>query len=228
MIHISHLTVEYDKKIFDNQSINFYPKQVSLIMGESGVGKTSLLYRIGLLSHIDYEMEINGLKIHEMNDKELSDIRRYHIGFVLQEKDIIENFNVYENICFYGNMVGRQIDEKQAKELLEFVSLDIPFQQDVMTLSLGERQRLAIACVLAKNPDIFIFDEPTSSLDSYNQDIIFNIIQKLAHQYHKYVIISSHSPKAIEYADWIYHLENQHIEIQRKSQEEKIELQEND
>lgn len=88
-----------------------------------------------------------------------------------------------------------------------------------MTLSLGERQRLAIACVLAKDPDIFILDEPTASLDSYNQDIIFDIIEKLAHVHHKYVIISSHNEKAINYADWIYCFKNQKIHVHKKGQE---------
>lgn len=217
MITLRKLKIEYDRLLLDDTNLTFYRGQVSLISGKSGIGKTSLLYRIGLAStHLDYEMEIDDIQVHTLNEKQISDIRRYQIGFVLQEKDILEHLDVFGNLSYYALMVGKSLTEQEAESLLEQVSLHVPFTQDVMTLSLGERQRLAIACSLVKDPDIIIMDEPTASLDQQNEDLIFQILTNLAHDQNKYVIIASHSLKAMEVADWIYTFQDTQIQITNK------------
>lgn len=207
----------------EDTNLIFYRGQVSLISGKSGIGKTSLLYRIGLAStHLDYEMEIDDIQVHTLNEKQISDIRRYQIGFVLQEKDILEHLDVFGNLSYYALMVGKSLTEQDAKSLLEQVSLHVPFTQDVMTLSLGERQRLAIACSLVKDPDIIIMDEPTASLDQQNEDFIFQILTNLAHDENKYVIIASHSLKAMEVADWIYTFQDTQMKVSKEGKHEEI------
>lgn len=223
MIELKHLHIAYDRLLLHQDSIKFYPGQISLIAGESGIGKTSLLYRIALISsNMDYEMYLDGVAIHKLKEKKRSDIRRYRIGFVLQEKDIIEHLDVYENLCYYALMANRNLEEADVKEILHRVSLNVPVHQDVMTLSLGERQRLAIACALAKDPDILILDEPTASLDHKNEDIIFQILDYLAHVEKKMVIIASHSEKAVMISDWVYHFEHQKIQITKEGTVNKV------
>lgn len=216
MIELKNISIQYDKLYLKSQTIKFYPQQVHLIVGESGIGKTTLLYKIGLLSKMDYEMYVDGIPIHHYHKTQLCQFRNKKIGFVLQEKDILNHLNVYENLWYYALMVDKNLNEEDAQKILDFVCLDIELHQDVMTLSIGERQRLAIACVLVKDPDIFIFDEPTSSLDQYNENIIFDIIQKLAHIHHKYVIITSHSQYAYNIADWIYQFAHQELIVIKK------------
>lgn len=223
MITLKKLKIEYDRLLLEDTNLIFYRGQVSLISGKSGIGKTSLLYRIGLAStHLDYEMEIDDIQVHTLNEKQISDIRRYQIGFVLQEKDILEHLDVFGNLSYYALMVGKSLTKQDAKSLLEQVSLHVPFTQDVMTLSLGERQRLAIACSLVKDPDIMIMDEPTASLDQQNENLIFQILTNLAHDQNKYVIIASHSLKAMEVADWIYTFQDTQIQITKKGTCEEI------
>ena len=223
MITLKKLKIEYDRLLLNDTNLIFYRGQVSLISGKSGIGKTSLLYRIGLAStHLDYEMEIDDIQVHTLSEKQISDIRRYQIGFVLQEKDILEHLDVFGNLSYYALMVGKSLTEHEAKSLLEQVSLHVPFTQDVMTLSLGERQRLAIACSLVKDPDIMIMDEPTASLDQQNEDLIFQILTNLAHDQNKYVIIASHSLKAMEVADWIYMFQDTQIKVSKKGKHEEI------
>lgn len=223
MITLKKLKIEYDRLLLEDTNLIFYRGQVSLISGKSGIGKTSLLYRIGLAStHLDYEMEIDDIQVHTLNEKQISDIRRYQIGFVLQEKDILEHLDVFGNLSYYALMVGKSLTEQDAKSLLEQVSLHVPFTQDVMTLSLGERQRLAIACSLVKDPDIIIMDEPTASLDQQNEDFIFQILTNLAHDENKYVIIASHSLKAMEVADWIYTFQDTQMKVSKEGKHEEI------
>lgn len=223
MITLKKLKIEYDRLLLDDTNLIFYRGQVSLISGKSGIGKTSLLYRIGLAStHLDYEMEIDDIQVHTLNEKQISDIRRYQIGFVLQEKDILEHLDVFGNLSYYALMVGKSLTEQDAKCLLEQVSLHVPFTQDVMTLSLGERQRLAIACSLVKDPDIMIMDEPTASLDQQNEDLIFQILANLAHDQNKYVIIASHSLKAMEVADWIYTFQDTQMKVSKEGKHQEI------
>lgn len=225
MITLKNLKIQYDQLLLYDTNLSFYRGQVSLILGKSGIGKTSLLYRIGLISnHLDYEMEIDDTKVHTLNEKQISDLRRYQFSFVLQEKDILEHLDVFGNLSYYALMVGKSMTKEDAKDLLQQVSLQIPFTQDVSTLSLGERQRLAIACTLIKNPDIILMDEPTASLDQHNEELIFQILTKLAHEQNKYVIIASHSQKAIDIADWIYTFENKQIQITKEGKKEEIDI----
>lgn len=219
MITLTNLKIQYDRLLLQDTNLTFYPGQVSLISGKSGIGKTSLLYRIGLASNrFDYEMAIDDIKIHTLNEKKINDIRRYRIGFVLQEKDLLEHLDVFGNLSYYALMVGKSLKQQEAKELLHQVSLYVPFTQDIMTLSLGERQRLAIACSLVKNPDIILMDEPTASLDQHNEELILQILKDLAHKQNKYVIIASHSQRAMDIADWIYTFHNCHIEITKQGE----------
>lgn len=224
MISLSHLSISYDRSLLKNEVINFYPGQINLICGESGVGKTSLLYRIALLyPNLDYSMQIDNISMNSLNQKELSQIKRERIGYVLQENKIIEHLNVYENLVYFAMLVNKTLDKEEALDLLETVRMDVSLTQDIQSLSLGERQRLAIACVLVKDPDILILDEPTASLDIYNEEIIFQILLKMAHEHHKYVIIASHSQKAKEIADWIYEFKNQRIEIIKEGHKGEVE-----
>lgn len=221
MITLRNLKIQYNQLLLHDTNLSFYRGQVSLISGKSGIGKTSLLYRIGLVSNrLDYEMEIEDTKVHALNEKQISDIRRYQIGFVLQEKDMLDHLDVFGNLSYYSLMAGKSMTQEDAKELLQHVSLQIPFTQDVKTLSLGERQRLAIACSLIKNPDIILMDEPTSSLDQHNEELILQILANLAHCQNKYVIIASHSQKAIDIADWIYTFENKQIQTTKQGKRE--------
>ncbi|MCD7950944.1 MAG: ATP-binding cassette domain-containing protein [Erysipelotrichaceae bacterium] len=208
MIKLDNIHIAYDKVLFDHESINVPSSCITLIKGESGSGKSALLYRLGLLTN-DCDIYIDDVLIN--NPKLMNDIRRNRIGFVFQNNEIIDHLDVKQNLKHYAFMVGKDVNNKDLLEILEIVQLHVPLHQSVSTLSLGQKQRLAIGCALIKEPDIFILDEPTASLDKENEMIIFHICHQLAHQMHKSVIISSHSETASMVADRIYTIENQHL-----------------
>ena len=223
MIKLDHLTIAYDRVLLKEQSIMLYPGQITCISGESGVGKTSLLYRIGLISNqMDYEMSMDGVQLHQLSEKEISRIRREDIGFVLQEKDLIDHLDVSGSLMHFAKLTHTNIKEEDISSLLAMVSLHVSHHQNVMTLSLGERQRLAIACALVKQPRILILDEPTASLDEINETLICEILKRLAHEAGKYIIVASHSERVIASADWVYRFQQNQLMLEKEGKEVEI------
>lgn len=212
MIRLDNIHIEYQKLLLKKESITIPRGQVTLIVGDSGIGKTSLLYRIALIQK-DCDYYYDNIYISEQKEKEICDFIREKIGFVLQENDIIAHLNVKENIEHYGLLTGKIVNEEEITSLLKMVRLEIPLHQETTTLSLGQKQRLCIACALVKDPDLLIFDEPSASLDNENEDIIFQIIKDLAYKKNKHIVLSSHSEKAVYYADRIYAFKDKHIEL---------------
>ncbi|MGN1183382.1 MAG: ATP-binding cassette domain-containing protein [Faecalibacillus sp.] len=212
MIDISNLKISFQEVLLDNANIHIDDGKMTLITGNSGTGKSTLLYRIGLLSqHLDFDYRFNDETIDLKNDQLIANIRRYSIGYVFQEHELFQQYNVKDNIKHYAKIVDKKLEDEDIVKLLDEVKLDVPFHQDVSTLSGGECQRLAIACALVKDPDLLILDEPTSALDEDNERIIFSILQDLAHSQNKMVIVASHSYIACEYADCIYEIKDKSI-----------------
>lgn len=210
MILIEHLNIKYDRIILNDAKIELYPGCVLLLQGKSGVGKSTLLYRIGLISHdSSFDYYLDNQRIDLNNQKKVALICKNMIGYVLQDSNLLDQYNVIENLKH-----AALINDKESidpKEILKLVRLDVPLDQDVHTLSGGERQRLAIACALVKKPSILILDEPTSALDKENEKIIFEILRDIAINLGIYVIVASHSVIAKDYVQNIYIIENQKI-----------------
>lgn len=215
MIELNHINVSFKEKIIDNGSIRLY-QGVSLIVGKSGTGKTTLLYRIALISgDKNYNYMIDDHNIELKDDKVVASLRRNCIGYVLQDSNLLEQYNVIENLQHSSLLKDQNVDYE---DILKLVHLNVDKTQDIHSLSGGERQRLAIACALVKQPQILILDEPTSALDVENEKQIFHLLNMIAEKLNIYVIISSHSLLAHQYADNIYEIkDNKIIHIQEKT-----------
>lgn len=216
MIDVHNISIKYDYFLLQNAEVQFYASTFHLITGRSGCGKSSLLYKVGLISNQDEtEYEIDNKSIRQYKS---SQIKRYNIGYVLQDMCLFEQYDVLGNLKLYSSFINEEYDNNRYQEILCQVSLDVPLNQPVETLSGGERQRLQIACALCKNPDILILDEPTNALDEVNERIIFDLLVKLAHEDHKCIIVASHSYYAKEYADYVYQIENNKIVNYKKTE----------
>lgn len=149
------------------------------IRGKSGMGKTTLLKIIGLLEPYDTgELRLLGRDINGLGDNQKSDIRLNQIGFVFQFFNLIPSLTVSENIELPLALAGiRKRERKQrANELLKYFDLTGLSERFPESLSGGERQRIAVIRALVKNPAIILADEPTSSLDEENSNLLMNLL----------------------------------------------------
>lgn len=227
MLQLKNVHIEYDKVIIEDGEMTIYPSSLTLLKGRSGTGKSTLLYRIGLISQIkDYDYYIDGIHINDLDDQQIALIRKNNIGYVLQDSLLFEHYNVLENLQHACMINDVHKTEEELIQLLKEVKLNISLYQKINAISGGEKQRLAIACALLKEPKIIILDEPTSALDIENEKLIFQILSNLAHNHHIYVIIASHSYIAQDYADHIYEiLDKQLIERKGCENNELIEIE---
>ncbi len=208
MIKLENINVSFKHPVIEDGSISLN-QGFSLIVGKSGTGKTTLLYRIALMCEDkNYDYYIDDEKIDLKNDQRLSQIRKQYIGYVLQESNLMEQYNVIENLQHSALMTEQKVDYD---EILKLVHLHVEKTQPIQSLSGGERQRLAIACALVKKPKILILDEPTSALDIENEKEIFHLLQTLSHELNIYTIVSSHSLLAYQYADAIYEIKDKKV-----------------
>ena len=210
MIELKNISITYQKPLIKSCDLSFPDKSVTLIQGPSGTGKTSLLYRIGLISKDEnFAYYINGKQITTSSEKET--LRKLNFGYVLQDSTLFEHYDVMGNMKLYASIAGYDYQEEDYKAFLSKVHLSIDLHQSIQTLSGGERQRVAIACALCKQPDVLILDEINSALDKENEIHIFEILKELAHHEHKCIILASHSQYAATYVDKIYEIKNQEI-----------------
>lgn len=214
MIHVKNIYISYKESIIEKGNITLYNDQVTLLTGTSGIGKSALLYCVGLLDKkSQYTYYWNTVVINSKMDT----VRENNIGFLLQENWLLEQYDVIDNLRYSSLSNADHYDQEELEKYLAMVSLDCDIHQKVETLSGGEKQRLALACVLIKNPSVLIFDEPTSSLDIENEKKLFTLIYDLAHTYHKCVIVASHSNLARKYADQVYTIKNKEIIVEKEN-----------
>lgn len=152
------------------------------IRGKSGVGKTTLLRIIGLLENPDAgEVRILGRRVSELNDDERSNLRLRAIGFIFQFFNLIPSLTVLENIELPLALAGvkRQERLRRARGLLEYFGLEGLAGRFPETLSGGEKQRIAVIRALVNNPKIILADEPTSSIDEENSQLLIDLLKKI-------------------------------------------------
>lgn len=223
MLSVKNLTKIYGKrrlahKALNNVSINFPDKGFIVILGKSGCGKSTLLNILGGLDRpTSGDVFINGKGISGLSEKQLDDYRNTYIGFVFQNFNIIENRTVYENIEMTLKLQNNEEDVNYIDDVLNTVGLSGLGYRKPAELSGGQRQKVAIARALIKNPDVILADEPTGSLDSQSGDDLFSALKKLSKS--KLVIVVTHDVEtAFRYGDRIISLEDGKIvsDIDRK------------
>ena len=193
------------KKVLDNININVKEAEIVAISGASGAGKTTLLNILSTLDRPDVNnsssLFIDNHEVFNLKENELANLRNQKIGFVFQFHELIPELNVLENVCLPG-WIKKDVDvKKKAKKLLKYFGLQEFANKKPLTLSGGEKQRVAIARSLINNPKIIFADEPTGNLDSKNSKILFDLFFKLRDDYNCSVIIVTHDEKSANICD---------------------------
>lgn len=194
------------------KSINLIIEQgeFTVVMGPSGSGKTTLLNLIGCMDKpTSGDVLINGLSTKNMNDRKLTNLRLYNLGFIFQNFNLIPVLNVFQNVEFPLLLQGKYSKcerERKVKEIVERVGLTEQLNQRPNELSGGQRQRVAIARALVGNPHIVLADEPTANLDSVTGLSIIDLMREINRETKTTFIFSTHDLKVMEHAKRIIKL----------------------
>src|SRR5688500_5706235 len=169
-------------------SLDLVPGEVVSIIGPSGSGKTTLLSILGcILRPSAGELILDGVRITDLEESSLPEIRRKYIGFVFQAYNLFRSLTVQENVELALQLKGTPdfLLKQQAVELLGLVGLSHRARFVPADISGGEKQRVAIARALAGNPSLILADEPTANLDSGNGASILALFESLAKKQNK-------------------------------------------
>ncbi|NES81627.1 MAG: ABC transporter ATP-binding protein [Moorea sp. SIO2B7] len=185
--------------------------EIQLLMGPSGSGKTSLLSILaGILTPTSGSVHLLGEDITRLGRNKLSRFRRSNIGFVFQGFNLFPALTASENVQVALNVKGIRggAARKQALTLLEQVGLADKANLRPRDLSGGQKQRVAIARALAGNPPLIMADEPTAALDSQNGQAVIELLRRLAKESNCTVLIVTHDPRIVDFADRVVYLED--------------------
>ena len=193
------------RRVLDNIDIEINNAEIVAISGPSGAGKTTLLNILSTLDKPDESNKssliIDNEEIFSLGKNGLAKLRNQKIGFVFQFHELIPELNVLENVCLPGWIKKDNDVKKKAEELLKYFGLEDFTNKKPLTLSGGEKQRVAIARSLINNPKIIFADEPTGNLDSKNSKILFDLFFKLRDDYNCSVVIVTHDEKSANICD---------------------------
>ena len=193
------------KKVLDDINIEIKGAEIIAISGASGAGKTTLLNILSTLDKPDdtnkSTLIIENQEIFVLGKNDLANLRNQKIGFVFQFHELIPELSVLENVCLPGWIKKDNDVKKKAEELLKYFGLEDFTNKKPLTLSGGEKQRVAIARSLVNNPKIIFADEPTGNLDSKNSKILFDLFFKLRDDYNCSVVIVTHDEKSANICD---------------------------
>lgn len=193
MIKIENVSFKYknsERKVLDNISFDVNDGEIVAIIGENGSGKSTLGRVIAGITRLkEGKILIDNLDI---SDKKNYEEIQKKVGIVFQNPDnqIIFN-NIYDEISFALKDISKEETEKRINDALKQVEMLDKKDKDLYTLSLGQKQRIIIAEILAKKPKYLIFDEPTTMIDSQGKEKIYEIIKSLKNQGYTIIYITN-------------------------------------
>ena len=197
----SYIMGEVEINALDSVDFEIHKGELLVILGPSGSGKSTMLNIIGGMdSPTGGELYFEDTPVHEMNKRRLTMYRRKNIGFIFQFYNLLPNLTALENVD-----IAREISESSLKseDMLAKVGLSERKNHFPSQLSGGEQQRVAIARALAKDPDVFLCDEPTGALDSKSSKDVLRVLHNFCREFSKTVIIITHNNAIASMADRI-------------------------
>jgi putative ABC transport system ATP-binding protein len=183
-------------------SLNIMSGELSAVMGPSGSGKSTLMHILaGLDRPTSGRVLISGDDITQMNDNELTLLRRRHIGFIFQFFNLLPMLTAEENILLPLSLAGEKPDKAWVEELIENVGLADRRGHRPSELSGGQQQRVAIARSLVTRPTVLFADEPTGNLDSQTSEEILALLRRSVDGYGQTIVMVTHDAAAAAISD---------------------------
>ncbi len=213
-IHKTFGKGETAQVVLDGANLDIEKGSFVSLMGESGTGKSTLLYLIGGLDR-DFtgDIFVSGKNIANLSDNQLSEIRCKKMGFVFQFYNLAANLTIEDNILLPLEMSGRKMADyrEKYKEILEITGLENKVKSYPSQLSGGQQQRAAIARAVLGDPEIILADEPTGNLDAASGAEIMELFSRLNKERGVTILQVTHSAEAASYSSRIVTLKNRII-----------------
>jgi putative ABC transport system ATP-binding protein len=193
-------------------SLDIEEGRMTAVMGPSGSGKSTLMHILaGLDQPTEGTVSIAGLEISSMSDRELTRLRRDHIGFVFQFFNLMPMLTAEENVVLPLSIAGEKADRAWVEELLETVGIADRRTHRPAELSGGQQQRVSIARALVGRPTVLFADEPTGNLDSNTSRDVLALLRDSVDELGQTIVMVTHDPQAAAQADRILFLADGHI-----------------
>ena len=194
-------------RALDDVNVDFALGQFTAIMGPSGSGKSTLMHCLaGLDALTSGRVLIGATDLAQLDDKQLTSLRREKVGFIFQAYNLIPTLSALENITLPMDLGGVKPDQEWLDTVIDKMNLRNRLSHRPSELSGGQQQRVAVARALASRPQIIFADEPTGNLDSKTGAEILAFMKHAVTDLHQTIVMVTHDPVAAAYADRVIFL----------------------
>ena len=226
MLEISRLSKEYPTprgplRLLENVSLSLDRGEAAAIMGPSGSGKSTLLYILGTLEPPTAgDVVLEGRRPFQLAERDLARFRNRHIGFIFQDHCLLPQCSVLENVLAPTLIEKAAEDYRQrALELLDQVGLKDRMDHRPAELSGGEKQRVAMARAMIRNPSLLLCDEPTGNLDSRSAASVADLLVEQHRRHGSILLVVTHSPTLAARFPARYELVNRRLKREERRME---------
>jgi putative ABC transport system ATP-binding protein len=199
-------------KALNGVSYSFEKGVFYAITGRSGSGKSTLLHALGGLEKpTSGQVFFHDQDLYAMTDSQMAAFRRKHMGFVFQQFNLLDEYNVRNNICMPLKLDHKKTDPVFFREIVNTLGLEEKLKKFPSELSGGQQQRVAIARSLIAQPELIIADEPTGNLDSQTGQETMELLKSCATRFGQTLIVVTHNPEIAQQAQVVVMLEDGRI-----------------
>lgn len=194
-------------RALDGVDIGFESARFTAIMGPSGSGKSTLLHTLAGLDNLTAgTVEIGGVELGTLNDRNLTMLRRERVGFIFQAYNLIPTLSAEENITLPMSIAGTKPDQEWFDNVVGILGLGDRLDHRPNELSGGQQQRVAAARALVSRPEIIFADEPSGNLDSKSGSELLEFMRRAVRELGQTIVMVTHDPVAASYADRVVFL----------------------